>query len=56
MTFSAFAQNIKLEKVEFLLKTTDLPVEEVTRQPVLREKFDLTPNNLRNQKFSADRI
>jgi YesN/AraC family two-component response regulator len=66
MTFSAFIQNIRLEKAKFLLKTTDLPVEEVARQTgyenlsyfykIFREKFNLTPNNLRNQKFSTDRI
>jgi len=65
MTFSGFVQNIKLEKAEFLLKTTNFPVEEVARQvgynnlsyfyAIFRKKFKLTPNNIRdlnNQKVN----
>jgi len=63
MTFSGFVQNIKLEKAEFLLKTTDFPVEEVARQvgynnlsyfyAIFRKKFKLTPNNIRDPKYPS---
>lgn len=63
MTFSAFVRNIKLEKAEFLLKTTDLLVEEIARQvgyenltyfyKIFRKKYGLTPHNLRNREFSV---
>lgn len=64
MTFTAFLQNIKLEKAEYLLKTTDLPVEEVARQvgyenlsyfyKIFHKKYNLTPHNLRNKLFSVE--
>jgi AraC-like DNA-binding protein len=66
MTFSAFLQNIKLEKAELFLKNTEYPVEEIARRvgyenlscfyKIFREKFNLTPNNIRNKKFSTDLI
>jgi YesN/AraC family two-component response regulator len=64
ITFSTFMQNIKLEKAELLLKTTEYPVEEIARRvgyenlsyfyKIFCKKFSLTPNNLRNLKFSTD--
>jgi len=66
MTFSAFIQSIKLEKAEFLLKTTDLPIEEVARQigyenlsyfyNIFRKKFDLTPHKLRKVRPPPDHL
>jgi AraC-like DNA-binding protein/mannose-6-phosphate isomerase-like protein (cupin superfamily) len=60
MTFSAFVQNLKLEKAEVLLRTTDFPVEEIARiigyenlsyfYKIFRKKFDITPHNLRKTK------
>ena len=60
MTFSAFAQNIKLEKAEFLLKTTDFPVEEVARQSgyenlsyfykIFTRRFQMKPKEMRKTR------
>lgn len=62
MTFSAFVQNIKLEKAEFLLRTTDFPIEELAKQVgyenlsyfyrIFRKKYGLTPHNLRKQNLT----
>ncbi|MDR1218949.1 MAG: helix-turn-helix domain-containing protein [Treponema sp.] len=61
--FSSFVQNSKLEKAEFLIKTTDFLIEEIARQVgcenlsyfyrIFRKKFSLTSNTLRNLTFSV---
>ena len=60
MTFSSFVQSIKLEKAEFLLRTTDYNIEDIARQigyenltyfyRIFRTKYGLTPHKLRIQK------
>jgi AraC-like DNA-binding protein len=57
MTYSAFLQNIRLERAEFLLKTTDLLVEEIARKTgyenlsyfyrIFTKKFQVKPNEMR---------
>jgi len=66
MTFSAFVQNLKLEKAEILLRTTDFSVEDVARQigyenlsyfyRIFKNKFNLTPYNLRKLKLPVDHL
>ncbi|MDR2477378.1 MAG: helix-turn-helix transcriptional regulator [Treponema sp.] len=57
MTYSTFLQDIKLEKAEFLLKTTGFTVEEIAHQTgyenltyfyrIFQKKFSMTPDFLR---------
>jgi AraC-like DNA-binding protein len=57
MTYSKFLQHIRLEKAEYLLKTTLYPVEEISRQigyknlgyfyKIFYEKYRTTPNDFR---------
>jgi AraC-like DNA-binding protein len=58
MTYSVFLQDLRLRQAEFLLKTTDFPVEEIVRQvgyqnqsyfySIFYKKFGMTPNKLRS--------
>jgi AraC-like DNA-binding protein len=62
MTYSAFLQNIRLEKAEFLLKTTGFTVEEIALQVgyedlsyfyrIFQKKFNKTPKYLRKSTSS----
>jgi transcriptional regulator GlxA family with amidase domain len=57
MTYSAFVQNIRLERAEFLLKNTEFPVAEIAHKTgyenlsyfykIFTRKFMLTPNAMR---------
>jgi AraC-like DNA-binding protein len=63
VTYSIFLQNIKLEKAEFLLKTTGFTVEEIARKVgyenltyfyrIFRRKFGMTPDFLRKSSSSS---
>jgi YesN/AraC family two-component response regulator len=62
MTYSSFLQNIRLEKAEFLLKTTNFTVEEIAQQTgyenlscfykIFHKKFNMTPKDLRKSLLS----
>jgi YesN/AraC family two-component response regulator len=60
MTYSHFLQNIRLEKAEMLLKTTDFTIEEIARKvgyeyltyfyKIFYEKFNLSPKAMRKSQ------
>jgi len=67
MTYSAFLQSIRLDKAEFLLKTTGLTVEEIARQTgyedpayfykIFSKRFNKKPSEMRNtakDRFTPD--
>jgi AraC-like DNA-binding protein len=57
MTYSAFLQNIRLEKAKLLLKTTEFPIEEIARKvgyenlsyfyKIFTNKFQMKPKAMR---------
>jgi AraC-like DNA-binding protein len=63
MTYSAFLRTIRLDKAAFLLRTTDIPVEEVALRvgyedpgyfyKIFRDKFDKSPGGMRNSGAPA---
>jgi AraC-like DNA-binding protein len=63
MTYSAFLQNIRLEKANLLLRTTEYPVVEIARKvgysnvgffyKIFTKKFQILPNEMRKKQNSA---
>jgi AraC-like DNA-binding protein len=63
MTYSAFLQNIRLEKAELLLKTTEFQVEEIAHRvgyenlsyfyKIFTNKFKMKPSEMRKTSFEA---
>jgi AraC-like DNA-binding protein len=63
MTYSAFLQNIRLEKAKLLLQTTEFPVEEIASKvgyenlsyfyKIFTRKFRMKPNEMRKAPESA---
>ena len=66
MTYTVFLQNIRLEKVEFLLKTTELPIEEIARMvgyknlryfyKIFTNRFQMKPNEMRKTNFETRQV
>ncbi|MDR2079474.1 MAG: AraC family transcriptional regulator, partial [Treponema sp.] len=64
MTYSMFLQNIRMEKAELLLQTTEFPVEEIARKVgygnlsyfyrIFTRKFSMKPNEMRKTHKSAE--